>query len=163
RTSLLGPIGHEHEAERRPLSSSADEDGAVAALVLDGHELIDRRAVLDLDEQVPLVLLRVLGAHREVGGEVLAAEPERLFAGVERLDHVTGASEDRFDQGLGDPAFDFEEIHLTSILVDVAPEMSGKRSYERRRPGTPKILAGCVSVALRTEEGSVSTHRSGGT
>src|SRR5204863_4478377 len=109
-------IRDEHETEIRPLAACGEEDRALAALILHGHELIDGRAVLHLDERALLAAVRVLKADGEVRREVLAAQAKRWRRAV-RGDLVARAAEDRLDQGFGDPTLDLEEIHPTSVTV----------------------------------------------
>src|SRR5207244_10287995 len=127
----LWPVGDEHEAELGPLPPRGDEDRAIPTLVLDRHELVDRRPVLHLDERV--LLGAVVGPlpDAEVGGEVLAAQAQRRGVAM-RLHGVPRAAEDRFDEGFRDPALDLEEIHATSALVVVLATLIRSRGPEPR-------------------------------
>jgi Sulfite exporter TauE/SafE len=111
RAALLGPVGHEDEVEVRPLPARHVEDRALAALVLDRDELVCRRPVLHLDQELRVGRGIRLGGDAEVGGKVLAPEPERRGVVAEGLDLVPRPAEDGLHEGLGDTALDFEEIH----------------------------------------------------
>src|SRR5262249_59134305 len=108
----LGPVGHEDEVEVRPLPAGHVEDGPLAALVLDRDELIGRRPVLHLDQELaPTVVAVGLGGDPEVRREVLAPEPERGGVVAERADLIAGAAEDGLHQGFSYTALDLEQIH----------------------------------------------------
>src|SRR5262249_11938791 len=90
-TARLGAIRDEDEVQRRPLPAGEQKDRPLAALVLHGDELFDRRPVLHLDEDVLAAHAVLIGSARgEIGREVLTTEAQRRPAGRIGLDLITG-------------------------------------------------------------------------
>src|SRR5262245_41073860 len=111
RAAGFRPVGYQHEVEVRPLAAGHVEDRALAPLVLDRHELIGRRAILHLDQELATAVGTLVGGDPEVRAEVLAPEPERRGVVAEGLYLIASAPEDGLDQGLSYTALDLEQIH----------------------------------------------------
>src|SRR5439155_1235895 len=112
----LGTLGDEHEVERRPVAAHHVKDRPVAALVLDGDELLGGGPALHGDEIFLLVTIVQALRDTKVGREVLAAKAQWRLAGAEGLHVVAGAAKDRRDQRFGDAALGLQEIHPTSFV-----------------------------------------------
>ena len=116
RAAGLGTLGDEHEVERRPVAAHHVKDRPVAALVLDGDELLGGGPALHGDEIFLLVTIVQALRDAKVGREVLAAKAQWRLAGAEGLHVVAGAAKDRRDQRFGDAALGLQEIHPTSFV-----------------------------------------------
>src|SRR5262249_48726808 len=114
RPLRLGPLGDQDEVERRPVPPHHMEQRAIAALVLDRDELLGGWAVLHADDV--FVVFPVVRALRDpkVRGKILASEAERRVLSPERCDLIPCTPKDGLDQGFGDPALGFQEIHAAS-------------------------------------------------
>ena len=107
----LGPLAHEHEVEVGPLPTGQLEHRALATLILHRDELLDRRAVLDLDENLQMRSAVRPEADDEVGGEVFTPDAQGQVRRAERVAATARAPEDRLHQCLGDTALGLEKVH----------------------------------------------------
>src|SRR5207244_931101 len=148
RAARLGALRDEDEVECGPVASGDEERRAVAPLVFDGDELLDGRAVLDLDEELTVGGARRRRRHAEIRREVLAAEPERERLLAVRVDLVARAAEDRLDEGRGDPTLGLEKIHCSASNGRGFASIWCKSSYyseeaSRRALRARDLVEGC--------------------